>query len=139
MIPKLKIFIVEDDPSCAKLLKIFLTCLKYEVPGYASTGEKAILTTKEIKPDIIFMDIMLAGEINGIEAARQIKKNNPNVIIIFASAYDELETVSKAMEISPLAFIDKPYGLEDIQIVMQMVENVFATRFQNLSINDEDH
>jgi len=135
MTTKYKIIIVEDDTMCAKLIQIYLESLGYAVHYRATTGECAIKAAKEIKPEIIFMDIMLAGRIDGIEAAREIKKNDPGVIIIFASAYDDIDTVSKAMEICPLAFIDKPYGIEEIQAVMRMAATVFMTKSKNSSIN----
>ncbi len=138
MIPKSKIFIVEDDSTCARLLEIYLTESEYEVIGKFSTGEEAVTKAEEIMPDVIFMDIMLAGMINGIEAATRIIMNDPSVIIIFTSAYDDSEVVSKANKINPLAFINKPYGLEDIQTVMQMAENIFAIRCQTSVINEKE-
>lgn len=132
---KFKILVVEDDAMCAKLIQIYLESSGYAVSERLTTGEGAIKTVEKIKPDVIFMDIMLAGKIDGIEASKEIKRKCPDVMIIFASAYDDVDTVSSAMQLCPLAFIDKPYGYEDIQAAMQMAENVFETKVQNSLIN----
>lgn len=122
MAQNLKIFIVEDDSMCVMLLEIYLNISGYKNIGHASTGEEAVIKVKEMTPDVIFMDIMLAGDTNGIEAAKQIKMNFPDAAIIYTSAYNDPETVLKAGETNPLAFIDKPYRQEDIHTAMLAAE-----------------
>lgn len=71
---KIKILLVEDESIVAIDLKKILQNLNYEVIDVIRTGEKAISTAIEKEPDLILMDIMLEGEITGIEAATEISK-----------------------------------------------------------------
>lgn len=109
-----KILIVEDEASCAMLLTDFLNISGYEVCGVVSTGLGAIRAAAEKKPDVIFMDIRLADEIDGIEAASRIILSDERVSIVFMSAYSDPEIVAKAKKLNPAAYIFKPFGLENI-------------------------
>ena len=71
---KTRILIVEDDMIIAANIGLQLTNLGYEVTGLESRGEEAVHHALETKPDIILMDIQLKGKLNGIEAAKSIKK-----------------------------------------------------------------
>ena len=69
---KVKVLVVEDERIVAKDIQNTLRNLGYEVPAIASTGEDAIKMSGELQPDIILMDIVLKGEIDGIDAARRV-------------------------------------------------------------------
>jgi CheY-like chemotaxis protein len=70
---KLKIVIVEDESIVARDIQNSLKNMGYGVPAVVSTGEKAIEAVHKFRPDLILMDIMLKGEMSGIEAAKIIK------------------------------------------------------------------
>ncbi|MBT5420127.1 MAG: response regulator, partial [Candidatus Cloacimonetes bacterium] len=90
-----KILIVEDEVMIAEWLKMQLEDEKYDVFDYLTTGEEAIDFVQEIKPDVIVMDINLAGEIDGIEAAKVITEKF-HIPIIFMTGYEEPEIVERA-------------------------------------------
>ena len=71
---KAKILVVEDDKITAMDLKSKLEQLGYSVPAIVPTGEEAIKRATEIHPDLVLMDIVLKGEIDGIEAAKKNSK-----------------------------------------------------------------
>ena len=71
---KTNVLVVEDESIVSKDIQHSLKKLGYNVVGASATGEKAVELAHETKPDIILMDIMLKGEMNGIETADQIKK-----------------------------------------------------------------
>lgn len=118
---KLKALIVEDESLAVFLLKMSLERFGCDVIATVSTGELAVETAKAVKPDFITMDIMLAGKIDGIEAARAIKAADPCVNIIFISAYSDPEIIKKAQAVGPVAYIQKPFDYEFLQFAIDLI------------------
>ena len=79
---KVKILVVEDESIVSKDIQYSLKKLGYNVVGAASTGQKAFELASTTNPDIILMDIMLKGDINGIETAERVKKEL-NIPVIY--------------------------------------------------------
>jgi len=102
------IFIVEDELILALDLKETLERHGFEVIGHSVTGEEAITQILKRPPDVILMDIKLAGRITGIEAAREIRKSI-NAVLIYCTAYSNSEMLSEAEDTCPFAFITKPF------------------------------
>jgi DNA-binding NarL/FixJ family response regulator len=105
--PGQKILIVEDEGILALNLKITLTELGYEVLDISPTGEQAIELAYDLSPDLVIMDIKLAGSLDGIEAAAIIRRNT-QVPIMFLSAHSDTATYNKAMSLNPAGFLKKP-------------------------------
>jgi CheY-like chemotaxis protein len=78
--PKEKILIVEDERLVAKDIESFLVSRGYDVPTVVSSGEEAIRAAREIKPDLVLMDVKLKGALDGIEASRLIRKDLAHVL-----------------------------------------------------------
>lgn len=90
-----RILIVEDDILFRELLRRVLSREpRIKVVGEADNGETAFRIAKEIKPDVVLMDIELKGDIDGIEVALQIKKERPETGIVILSAHGEWRYVS---------------------------------------------
>jgi two-component system response regulator LytT len=115
----INILIVEDESIVRKDIERSLTKLGYNVVAQADTGEKAIELAKEHRPDIALMDIMLKGEMNGIEAADRIK-NDSDIPIIFLTAYADEATLSKAKITEPHGYILKPFKEIDLHTTIEM-------------------
>lgn len=113
------ILIVEDEAVSALDLSKILENLGYQVAGIVSTGEKAITAADEKQPDLILMDIHLAGKISGIEAAATILQKYP-IPIIYVTAYSEPELVREAKLTRPYGFIIKPFTERVIQTVIEI-------------------
>lgn len=116
---KIRILVVEDESIVSKDIQHSLERLGYEIAGAATTGEKAIELAKEETPDVVLMDIMLKGEMNGIEAANQIK-NNLRVPVIFLTAYADDATLGKAKITEPHGYILKPFKEVDLNTSIEM-------------------
>ncbi len=114
-----KVLIVEDDESSAYLLKRHLVKAGYEVIGPAVTGEEAINSLTEHNPAIIIMDIGLEGSMDGVDTANSIQQSH-QVPIIFLTAFYDRETIERAMEIAPLAYILKPFTQKELIITIEM-------------------
>ncbi len=103
-----KVLIVDDAAFMRMLLKDIITKAGYEVVGEASNGKEAVEKYKELKPDIVTMDITMP-EMNGIEAVKEIKKIDPNAKIIMVSAMGQQAMVIEAIQAGARDFIVKPF------------------------------
>lgn len=116
---KTNVLVVEDESIVSKDIQYSLKKLGYNVVGAAATGEKAIELAGELNPDIILMDIMLKGDITGIEASAEIKEKY-HIPIIFLTAYADENTLSKAKVTEPYAYIIKPFKEIDLHTSIEM-------------------
>jgi DNA-binding LytR/AlgR family response regulator len=116
---KTNVLVIEDEAIVSKDIQHSLKKLGYNVVGSASTGEKAIELAIELKPDIVLMDIMLKGQMTGIEAAEEIK-SRMNVPVIYLTAYADENTLSKAKVTEPYGYIIKPFKEIDIHTSIEM-------------------
>ncbi len=116
---KTNVLVVEDESIVAKDIQQSLTKLGYNVIGTASTGEKAVLLAEEFMPDIVLMDIMLKGGMNGIDTAAQIKEKL-SIPVIFLTAYADEGTLAKAKVTEPYGYIIKPFKEIDLHTSIEM-------------------
>jgi signal transduction histidine kinase len=116
---KIRILIVEDETLVSFDLKNIICNLGYEVIGVVRTGEEAFSKAFDTKPDIVLMDIMLSGKLNGIEAAEQIKKSI-DVPIIYLTAYADKETLHDAKLTEPYGYIIKPFEERSIHSAIEI-------------------
>lgn len=116
---KLNIFIVEDESIVAKDIQNNLIKLGYNVLGIANNGKDAIEQIKETNPDVVLMDIMIKGDLTGIEVAEQIRKHI-SVPVIFLTAYADESTLSRAKVTEPYGYILKPFKEIDLHSTIEM-------------------
>lgn len=116
---KVKILVVEDESIVAKDIQNSLKKMGYQVPTTVSSAEKAIEEIEENRPDLILMDIMLKGQMSGIEAANLIKERF-GVPLIFLTAYADDNTLSKAKITEPYGYIIKPFKEKELQTTIEM-------------------
>jgi len=116
---KIKVFVVEDEAIVSKDIQNSLIKLGYDVIGFSSSGEKAIELLQDNSADIVLMDIMLKGEMDGIETA-EIVKSDFNLPVIYLTAYADENTLSKAKITEPYGFILKPFKEVDLHTSIEM-------------------
>lgn len=116
---KTKILIVEDEMILASDVKYQLEELGYNVVGIVNNGKDAIKLTLETDPDVILMDIVIKGDIDGIETAQQINKLY-NIPIIYTTAYFDEEILERAKKTEPYGYIIKPYQEGQIHTAILM-------------------
>jgi len=115
----IKILVVEDEAITAMDIQNRLNKLGYNVLGPSDSGEKAIEITQKMHPNVVLMDIVLKGNISGIEAAQEIasKYNTP---IIFLTAYKDEETFKRAKSSAPYGYITKPFEMRDLSNAIEL-------------------
>ena len=104
-----KILIVEDELLVSVDLKHILESMDYDVIGSASSGEEAISIAGKTFPDIVLMDIMLKGDLDGIETAVLIN-NLYDIPIVYLTAYHTSEILERAKKAEPYGYIVKPFN-----------------------------
>jgi CheY-like chemotaxis protein len=114
-----KILIVENERIVADDIKQRLEDLGYEVIGISGNGNDALKKTGEIKPDLILMDIILTGEVDGIETAQQISELY-SVPFIYLTAYYDDEILKRASLTQPAGYITKPFDSVGLHAAIQM-------------------
>ena len=114
-----QILIVEDERIIAEHVAQSLQDLGYDVSGIATSGEEAIIKTEENSPDLVLMDIVLRGEINGIEAADLIRSRF-NIPVIYLTAYADEKTVERAKITEPFGYILKPFDDRELHTAIEM-------------------
>ena len=119
MIEKVKILIVEDESIVAIDLRKTLENFDYEVVDIVRSGEQALRKAVEIVPDLILMDIMLDGEMTGIDAAREINKQK-DIPVIYLTAYANESTLSQAKLTQPFGYILKPFDEKNLFSTIEM-------------------
>lgn len=109
-----KILVVEDEGLTAMEIQRKLKTWGYDVPSFAFSRKEAVQKAKEIKPDLILMDIMLKGKGDGIDAAQEIKSIR-DIPIIYLTAYDDISTRERAETTNPDAYLIKPFEEKELQ------------------------
>jgi signal transduction histidine kinase len=117
---KAKILVVEDDGIIAMTLRNRLLGLGYDVPPTVFSGEEAVVKATELAPDLVLMDIHLSGEMDGIEAADQIRTQY-DIPVIFVTAYADEATLERAKVTEPYGYILKPYQEREVHTAIEIV------------------
>lgn len=115
-----KILIVEDELIIAKVYTLFLQSRGFQVMATCSSADQAYKVMESGDPDLVIMDIQLAGTINGIEIAKQIRSRN-NTPIIFTTGNSSVETAKRTREISNTLILSKPI---DNQFLLENIEKI---------------
>ncbi len=113
------ILVVEDEWLVANDIKMSLKNSGFQAISIAATGDEAIKKTAELKPDLVLMDIVLRGELDGIQAARQIK-DSYGTPVIFLTAYSDQQLLDKAKQTTPFGYIVKPFRERDLHTTIEM-------------------
>jgi len=113
------LFIVEDEAIVAADIKATLASLGYQVAGTEKSGEAALVSIPKIAPDLVLMDIHLAGTMDGIETAQRIHRDH-GIPVIFLTAFADTELLERAKIAEPYGYILKPYEERGLHSVIEM-------------------
>lgn len=116
---KKKILIVEDDPVSSALTATYARELGYDVLCTVSTGREAVDSAGSLKPDLVIMDVVLRGNMDGIDAARNIYENyRVPVIFITQSSLDE--NLDRIRNTNPFGYLIKPVDRHELRVSIEM-------------------
>jgi len=117
--PGTEILVVEDEYIVAKDIQNTLTNLGYSVPAIASSGEEAIKTIDEHSPDLVLMDIVLKGKMDGVETADKIRLKF-NIPVVYLTAYADDNTLQRAKVTEPYGYLIKPFQERELHSTIEM-------------------
>jgi CheY-like chemotaxis protein len=100
--------VVDDEAVIALRLQQRLTSMGFDVTGVAYSGEEAVETARDLRPDLILMDIMIPGKLDGIAAAK-IVKAELDIPVVFLTAHSEDKIIERAKQAEPYGYILKPF------------------------------
>jgi len=116
-----RILVVEDEAIVARDIQDQLRVLGYAVVGHATRGEDAVAMVEQARPDLVLMDIQLAGAMDGIAAAHAIRElTQCSVPIVFLTAFDADATLERAKLTEPFGYILKPFTERELRTVLEM-------------------
>lgn len=116
------VLIVEDEQLIAVLISDILSEFGYHIAGMTDNGNEAIRVARETKPDIVLMDIMLQGDMGGIEAADIINREL-DIPVVYLTAQSDRDTVERALESNPFGFMIKPFTPMELFATMEAAGN----------------
>jgi DNA-binding NarL/FixJ family response regulator len=122
----MQILIVEDERLVTFDLRRRLRRLGHVVVGTAASGEEAMAQAHQLRPDLVLMDVHLAGPMDGIEAAQHIWAQH-EIPVVFMSGYTTVETLERVWRTVPAGYLSKPFFEDALRLAL---ERVLDTRRQ---------
>ena len=114
-----KVLVVEDEVVIALRLEQLLTNMGYNVIGLSYSGEDALEKVRSLRPEIILMDIILQGKLDGIAVA-EIVKLEFNIPVIFLTAFSEDNIIERSKKAEPFGYILKPFQDHEIKAAIEV-------------------
>lgn len=115
-----RVLLAEDHHIVRQGTRLYLESQGYEVVGEATTGREAVQMTRDLRPDVVIMDVRMP-ELTGVEATRRIRHENEQVRVLVLTAYDEPAYVHALLEAGADGFMLKTAELSELHTVLQEV------------------
>jgi CheY-like chemotaxis protein len=114
-----KILVTEDEGIVAADIEDRLRSLGYHVTATCSSGAEALQRIEETRPDLVLMDIMIQGDMDGIETARHVREDF-GIPVIFLTAYSDDATFERAKITEPFGYLLKPFEERELRTNIEM-------------------
>jgi PAS domain S-box-containing protein len=119
VLPVARVLVVEDEPVTAKEIQRSLEKLGYSVAAVTDNGLDAINLARQMKPDLILMDIVLKGPVDGIKASAKIREQN-EIPIVYLTAHQDDKTLERSRQTNPYGYLLKPLNERDLNSCLRM-------------------
>ena len=114
-----KILIVDDEAIIILQLEKRLSSMGYTIAGMAASGEDAVEMARHAQPDLVLMDIVMPGKMDGIEAAKIIS-GELDIPVVFVTSYADDNIIEKAKSVRPYGYIVKPFNELEIKAAIEV-------------------
>src|SRR5439155_13519852 len=118
-VPAARILVIDDDPDVVDILVACLRDEGYRVIG-ALTSDEGLKLVILSRPDLVLLDILLPGGMNGIEVLKRIRSINPTAKVIMVTGNTDPLLAREALELGALAYVDKPFDFDYLKRVIAM-------------------
>lgn len=115
-----RVLVVDDAKFMRHMIKTILVGMGWEVVGEATDGIEACERYRELKPDIVTMDIVMPNA-SGLEALKKIRTEDPNAKVVMISAIDQREPLMEALRLGAVDYVVKPFEKERVEEAMHRV------------------
>jgi CheY-like chemotaxis protein len=122
-----EVLIVEDEAIISLDLKFKLKSMGFTEVRSAVSGEEALTMIREKAPDVILMDIILAGEMDGVETTELLNKES-DIPVIYLTASSDTATLKRTLETGPAGYVHKPYNETNLRYTLEMALYKTAAR-----------
>jgi len=112
------ILIVDDDKLLSSILATTVQRAGYNVVGQASNGHEAVQLYRQLKPDLVLLDIIMP-DMSGLEVLKEIRSLDPEARVIICSALGHQDMIIQALKAGALDFLVKPFTLEKVREVLR--------------------
>lgn len=119
---KLGIYIIEDEVLFLNKMEMLIDELDYELLGSTDNSDTAVVEIEKLKPDLILVDIDIAGSMDGVQVVEKLDKNL-DLAVIFVTSYQDKETFERVKRVNPYAFITKPFDADNLQRTIELSLN----------------
>jgi DNA-binding response OmpR family regulator len=132
------ILIVEDESIVALEISVFVQELGYNLSGTATSANKALEIMASSEVDLVLMDVSIKGDVDGISCASEMKKLY-DIPIIYISAFSDDETLHRAIETNPSAYLIKPFNQKELKVAMSLATNTLSasTKVGDIVLDNE--
>ncbi len=128
-ITPIRIVAADDEPIIRMNLKETLTGLGYEVVGEAADGNQAVSLARDLRPDVVIMDIKMPGGMDGIEAANILTSEQVAPVLLL-TAYSDRELIERAKGAGVMSYLVKPFREQSLAPAIEVTLNAWATMQQ---------
>ena len=133
-----KILVVDDEAIITMQLEERLSAMGYTVAGMAASGEEAIDKARRLRPDLVLMDIVMPGKMNGIEAANVVT-NELDIPVVFVTSYADDAIIEKAKSVRPYGYIVKPFNELEIKAAIEVALFRKAAELEEQKVKKSAH
>ena len=116
---RIRILIVENEGLVGCDMATSLSKLGHLVVGICASGEEALERFEELRPDLVLMDVHLAGQLDGIDTARELQRRS-RVAIVYVTACADLDTVARARQTHPHGYLLKPFNHDELRLAVEV-------------------
>lgn len=116
---RIRILIVENEGLVGCDMATSLGKLDHLVVGICASGEEALECFDELRPDLVLLDVHLAGQLDGIDTARELQRRS-HVAIVYVTGCADLETVARARQTHPQGYLLKPFNHDELRLAVEV-------------------
>ena len=131
------IIIVEDEVITQRYLQDIFAQYDIHVSGCFSSAEETLAHFKDLKCDMLLMDINIKGPVDGIQLAREILRSY-SIPIVFITAHNDDETLEEILELAPYGFIAKPFSSKEIIVALQIAYKRYLIHTEVCYLKDKE-